>query len=495
MLNSQLEQLRLKLKAGCDELMKEREWRLAAEHALNEVKNDLSFLFDPDGKFDGSEYEKLKAFASKATDCITKNERKVIEDLSIIIENTMKELSTCKFGEREAIERMEAAQLDLSAAEKEKESFKIRLLSMQRTADKAKGDYVTNMNLLRSRVLSLEDELSRSSRIHTEQINNLKKQVSQSTIEKDQLLRSLREVEGSYSSLALVRTNGKEESNCGEKEVAKLLIEKSELLFAMSDATSKTERRLRCLLSLQTSTHETELMIERELRQALETSLGEKEKELSRINEQMIEVKHLASEAEEKLKKETVCFKKEIQVLHSNIERLKSDFDKSTEDNSYLSEKVLSSSLSNQKLLDKYRKSEIEVRKLKEQRQCDADIASEIVRMKTECLRSSNSRNSPLSPRSALSIYHSEVFDHNLSVEGMYRLIFDLRQSVNEERNLHHNLMLEHEDLLAIFAHLDIERSQLQFALATVAGQSAVDEAIREAEKSAAVRYGGTISF
>jgi hypothetical protein len=287
----QLEQFRLKLKDGCDELMKEREWRLAAEHALDEVKNDLSFLFEPDGKFEGSEYEKLKAFASKASDCVTKNERKVIEDLSILIENTMKELTTCKLGERDAVERMEAAQLDLNAAEKEKESLKIRLLSMQRISDKAKGDYVTNMNLLRSRVFSLEDELSRSCRIHTEQINNVKKQVSQAAIEKEQLLRSLREVEGSYSSLALVRTNGKEESNCGEKDVAKLLIEKSELLFAMSDATSKTERRLRSLLSLQSSTHETELMIERELRQALETSLGEKEKELSRINEQMIEVK------------------------------------------------------------------------------------------------------------------------------------------------------------------------------------------------------------
>ncbi len=151
--------------------------------------------------------------------------------------------------------------------------------------------------------------------------------------------------------------------------------------------------------------------------------------------------------------------------------------------------------MSNQKLLDKYRKSEIEVRKLKGQRECDADIASEIVRMKTECLRSTNSRNSPLSPSSALASYHSEVFDYNLSVEGLYRLILDLRQSVNEERNVHRSLMLEHEDLLAIFAHLDIERSQLQLALAAVAGQSAVDEAIREAEKSAAQRFGGTISF
>jgi hypothetical protein len=98
--------------------------------------------------------------------------------------------------------------------------------------------------------------------------------------------------------------------------------------------------------------------------------------------------------------------------------------------------------------------------------------------MKTEYVQSSKNQNSLISLSSALDIQNSEPFNDNWSFEAMYRLVLDLKNSVNEERSLHYNLMLEHEDLSAIFSHLDIERSKLQFSLATVAGQSAVDDAI-----------------
>jgi len=121
---------------------------------------------------------------------MTRNEKIAIDDLSIIIEKTTNELTKSKLGEREAIERLESAQIDLLMERKEKESLELKLTSMQRSADKARGDSVTTMNLLRSRVSILEDELSRSSCVHTEQINNLRKHISQVTVEKEQLLRS-----------------------------------------------------------------------------------------------------------------------------------------------------------------------------------------------------------------------------------------------------------------------------------------------------------------
>jgi hypothetical protein len=66
---------------------------------------------------------------------------------------------------------------------------------------------------------------------------------------------------------------------------------------------------------------------------------------------------------------------------------------------------------------------------------------------------------------------------------------------VKEERALYHNLLLEHEDLLAIFAQLELERSKLQVSLAKLAGQSAVDDAVREAEETAVMRFGEITSF
>jgi hypothetical protein len=145
--------------------------------------------------------------------------------------------------EREAIERLESAQIDLLVERKEKESVELKLSSMQRSADKVRGDSVTTMNLLRSRVSNLEDELSRSSRVHTEQINNLRKHISQATVEKEQLLPSLHELEEAYSAPVSIRTATKEkDSNGGEKEVMILSAEKSELPFAMSDASTNTEQ-------------------------------------------------------------------------------------------------------------------------------------------------------------------------------------------------------------------------------------------------------------
>lgn len=481
---------------GRDELQKERDGRLLAEQSLEELKKDIAFLAEFDGNFKGNVDEKLKVIASKAADCKARKERKAIEELSNIIEKTTNELTASKCSEREAVESLEANQLELLMAKKDIESFEQRLSTMQQMVDKTRGEHLTTMSLLRSRVCSLEEEQSRATRIHEEQISRLKEQLSHAAVEKDQLLRSLREVEGSYSALVSARNSVKNgELNDEESEVAKLSIEKSELLFALSDAATKTEQRLRSLVAVQTSTHETELMIERELRQALETSLEEKENEINRIILQMTETERLKSQAEEKQKKEAFSHEKDIQTLHSKLERLTSDINSLTKANRNLTEELSSLSLSNQKLLDKCRKSEIEVRKLKEQRQFDADIASEIARLKAEYTKSSNNSNGPLSPSSTLGSHNNNEFEHIVSVEGMYYLILDLRNSVKEERALYHNLLLEHEDLLAIFAQLDLERSKLQVALATFAGQSAVDDAIREAEEAAVMRFGEITSF
>jgi hypothetical protein len=111
-------------------------------------------------------------------------------------------------------------------------------------------------------------------------------------------------------------------------------------------------------------------------------------------------------------------------------------------------------------LLDKSRKSKIEVRKLREQRQFDGDIASEIARM-TEYVQSSKYQNSLISLSSALDIQNSEPFNDIGSFEAMCSLVLDLRHSVSKDQSLHYDLILEDEDLLAILTHLDIERSKL----------------------------------
>jgi hypothetical protein len=75
------------------------------------------------------------------------------------------------------------------------------------------------------------------------QIKNLRRHISQATVEKEQLLQSLHEIEEACSGPVSIRTAVKEEdSNGGEKEVMKFSAENSELPFAITDAATYTEQ-------------------------------------------------------------------------------------------------------------------------------------------------------------------------------------------------------------------------------------------------------------
>jgi len=457
MLKSQLEEFRSKLSYGRDELQKERDCRQLAEQALEQLKTDLYFLMESDENFNGNVREKLTFLSSKAAENKYRKERKAIDELSLIIEQTQHELSKSKLAEREAVERYESARLDLVVAEKQLSSYQERISTMQQLLEKSRGDDVTTMDLLRSRICFLEDDLGRASRMREEEVKIMKEELSQVVVEKKQLVRSLREVEASHAALASAR-NSAENGECGrESELEKLRIEKAELLVSLSNVAAKTEQRLRSLVDVQLSSRETELMIERELRQSLEISLGEKQAELERILQQLTERSKSTSFSDEQQENVASSCEKNIQMLQNKYERLTSDFRSVSKANTNLTEEISTLKLSNEKLLDKCRKSEIEARKIKEHRRFEADISSEISRLKDETIKTSNS-NEGVSAN-ALVLYspgYNEI-ENTLSAEAMYDLILDLSLSVKEERGLYQELLAEHEDLLALLAQQDLE--------------------------------------
>ncbi len=140
-LDLQLEQFHLKLKDGREELKSEWQGRLAAEYALDKVKHDLSSLFNSDVNFEGSIYENLKAFASNDSVGMTRNEMIAIYDLSIIIKKTTNELGWKRSNWTSWI-------CPNWLKKKVNDRLELKLSSMQRSADKVRGDSVTTMNLL-----------------------------------------------------------------------------------------------------------------------------------------------------------------------------------------------------------------------------------------------------------------------------------------------------------------------------------------------------------
>ena len=411
---------------------------------------------ESDENFNGNVREKLAFLSSKAADNKYRKERKAIDDLLVIIEQTQQELSKSKLTEREAIESYESARLDVVVAEKQLSSYKERFSTMEQLLEQSRCDDVTTIELLRSRICFLEDDLGRASRMSEEQAKIMKEELSQVVAEKNQLVRSLREVEASHAALVSAR-NHPENGLCGrESDIEKLHIEKAELLVSLTNVAAKTEQRLRSLVDVQLSSRETELMIERELRQSLEISLGEKQAELERMSQQLTERSKSASLSVEQQENEASC-DKNMQLLQKKYERLTSDFSSVSKANANLREEISTLKLSNEKLLEKCRKSEIEARKIKEHRRFEADIASEIARLKVETIKTTNSNEGVAA--NALVLYspgYNEI-ENTMSAETMYDLILDLSLSVKEERGLYQELLTEHEDLLALLAQQDME--------------------------------------
>lgn len=68
--------------------------------------------------------------------------------------------------------------------------------------------------------------------------------------------------------------------------------------------------------------------------------------------------------------------------------------------------------------------------------------------------------------------------------------VLELKKSLQQEQKKYQEILEDHEDLLALLAQQDLEKTSLQAALMAHVGQGAVDNAIMEAEKEAVEQFG-----
>lgn len=83
-----------------------------------------------------------------------------------------------------------------------------------------------------------------------------------------------------------------------------------------------------------------------------------------------------------------------------------------------------------------------------------------------------------------------EYKESDMDANEMYSYVVELKDAVKEERESYHDLLTEHEDLLALLAQQDLERASLQAALSDFGGENAVERAVTEAEEKAVEQFG-----
>ena len=84
-------------------------------------------------------------------------------------------------------------------------------------------------------------------------------------------------------------------------------------------------------------------------------------------------------------------------------------------------------------------------------------------------------------------------FDLNLPSAEAFDLIRRQQNEIKEERMMYNETLKEHEDLLALVAQQDIEKSYLREALIEVAGDDVANDALKRAEEIAVSRYGNAV--
>ena len=87
----------------------------------------------------------------------------------------------------------------------------------------------------------------------------------------------------------------------------------------------------------------------------------------------------------------------------------------------------------------------------------------------------------------------TSICDMNVPSTEAFDLIRKQQKEIQEERMMYSETLQEHEDLLALVAQQDLEKSCLREALIEVAGDDVANDAMRRAEEFAVIRYGNAV--
>jgi len=488
-LRAQIKEMRDKNMFDHQAFANEKEARLNAEAEVEELKRGLALLAQSTEFMDGEEGQ-LHLLTSKAAAEIMHREREEIESLQKSLEHVIAELKTSKLKERDAEDQAANSRMHASVCEQELLSTKSDVDQLRQALDESKKCEVEMQMLLEKRVKVLEEDRQNIMNVNRADFEASKAELSNTIIERDQLIHALNESEKANSTLVYSTTVEIEKENAPslDLELSRLRMENAQLLCSAAKTAAKTERRIRSALGGDLTAVEENIKSEKqrykEAEQTLETMKCQHEavvKELERMkanNKDLIaKMKSFeASNVTEDLKR--------LEVDFSRLELEKISLE------TKLNESMSSSKANISKLDDKCKTAEAKIRRLESAERKEAALAAEIakIREENEGLKQGKINSTASFDDGAVS--NAEAKGQDIDATDQLDLIRDLQSEMNQEREIYQELLCEHEDLLALLAQQDCEKKCLQQALAKVDGNDAVEKAILKAEEKVVQQFG-----
>lgn len=478
-LRAQLKESREKQSYEHEAFLNEKEGRQIAEKEVQKLKADLALLLEAEN-ISGSSDKRMQQLTSKAAGEVLERQRGEIDALTKSLEQLMQELQSCQSKERAAEERAANSRLHAAACEQELLGAKSDVSLLKDSIERLKIDESEMRTKLETRVKSLEDERENIMVSLGSEIRNLKAEISQDQMERDRLVHALNESEKANSALVYSTSVEHGDNNSSlELELSKLRLEKAQLLAAVQENGSKFEQRIRSAFSEGNEQKSSE----KELIEAAERSLSGLQKKYEETAAQL-EVANasnadLLSRMKEtnmsELKNDLYRFETEVHKLQSTNKELESKLVKSEQESKSI----------NAKLEEKCRLAEAKIIDLERQERKDAALAAEVARLREEAKESADYNATS----------NSESKESSVGVDEMHDIVLELKQTVRDERQVYQDLLSEHEDLLALLAQQDLEKSSLQYALVKSAGEEAVENAFIQAEKQSVQQFGKYIKL
>jgi hypothetical protein len=488
-LREEIQELRSQVSASRQKYEDEKAAREVADLEIERLRDDIAALVSL------SDHENtpanLKKLTSKAIENVQKKERAEIEELRKSLFRALDELEVVRSAERESNEKLSKVRLQISVYEQEIIAAKSEINFLTQTMEELRETEESKRASLEYRVGALENENDVVRKYHAAELENVRNELSQITMERDRVLHQLKESEKTNASLVFAASKGESSDTTEgvgnlEIECAKLRVENAHLLTVAADDRGRAERRLREALAAQAAGGEADVILEHELRLSAEAALETLKLELEAVHIEMAAAAHGRSNVAQLRNSDVIS--KELESCQKSLESMKK------ENQNLKSRMEKAASLAQAKidsLTEECRIAQAKLHKLNQEGRFEALIHAEKSKLSgmESPMRRANGNGSKflvVSDRDPSSAGASEP--SALSSAEAFDLIRRQREEILEERKHYREFLEEHDSLLALLATLDMEKKALTDALRDALGdEEAVQVILQNAQETTAV--------
>ena len=458
--------------------------REVADLEIDRLRGDIAALLSL------SEHENsptnIKKLTTKSVEKLQKIEHLEIDELRKSLFRALDELDVARSTERDMNEAVSKLKLQISVYEQEVVAAKSEVNFLTEALEELRQTESSKRASLEYRIGSLENENEVVRKYQTNELESLQNELAQMAMEKDLIVHQLKETEKTNASL-IIATSNEEDSTSHQKpdfhsECVKLRIENAHLLTLAAEEKGRAERRLREQLSAQVASSELDTILEHKLRLEAETALQALQEEVHLLRTE------INSEKCQNMRDDSMD--KELEDLRYCLEDVKKQNAKLK---ATINEEASKSKETIDRLTNECRKAQAKAIQFDRDKRTELAVRSEISKMKVLALpddKVPSHEDSVQITKDGLCSNNSEMTV--LSAEAL-DFIRKQQKEIQEERMMYSETLKEHEDLLALVAQQDLEKSCLREALVKVAGDATAIDALKRAEEFAISRFGNAV--